>query len=199
MSSDNWDESIDLNEKKRLLKQIEYQKKKLEEEKRKSLIGSLFATTAVFAILALVIFSQIQMARFTVTAVIVEVGTIAFVPILVSQYQLLKKEIGSILPDISFHSTPSSRYYSSLGGGSQKKLEKIYDVNKNTLDKLFDKLKTFSTTWLAVAGGFGSTVFAEILRVRADLTTALVSILCSALIWSITQNLYGILNYDLAK
>ena len=117
------------------------------------------------------------------------------------QFDSLRREIRATLPQIDQQSEPfDHRSQSDVNKQNIEILAKLYDVNKNTIDKLFDKLGTFSNTWLVVSGGIATSFLIEIFKSESlSLLSALDLIVCSALLWSIAQDLYGILNYELVK
>jgi hypothetical protein len=124
----------------------------------------------------------------------VEVGTAFIVFVLLAQAYSLSREIRALLP------TAKELIHSSVPTAKAEVLVKLYDVNKNTIDKLFDKLKTFSNTWLAVSGGIASSLFVEIIKSETlNSVSAMVLIACSILVWSLAQDLYGILNFGLVR
>ena len=77
---------------------------------------------------------------------------------------------------------------------------KIFDVKQNTINKMFDRLKTFSKTWLVVTAGMVSTVLISILvSTTLDAYSILAMVVTALLVFDVSQNLYGWLNYELSK
>jgi len=128
------------------------------------------------------------------TALVVETATFVLIVVLIVQFDSLMGEIESILSE-PYDSRRKNRSFILF---PPLRLNKIFDVRKNTLDKLFDKLDTFSKTWLAVSGGIGSAFIVEIFKQGTASLSTLLIILCAILIWGTAQDLYGILNYKLA-
>lgn len=184
------------------LKQLVVLRGKLEEEEKKSVITMSSLVFIVACFLISLTYSSILTLRLSTVAFVMETGTAFFIAILVLQFDSLRREIKSIVLELSefrkvfgglVRTSPSSEL-------EIKVLSKVYDVNKNTIDKLFEKLKTFSNTWLVVSGGIASTLLIEVLKSQTiDLYSALILITSAVLLWSIAQDLYGILNYELAK
>lgn len=198
------DVPYDFEKKDKLLKQLIIQKRKLEDEQR-TLRYRALGRALFFSVTALLVYLNFDVrlaVRVSVVAVVVGFGTLLFMSILVTQFDSLRREIRSILPSIGENRYPfnPSKRRSSVSEVDVKILSKVYDVNKNTIDKLFEKLKNFSNTWLVVAGGIASTLLIEIFKSEVlDVYSALVLIICSAFLWGLAQDLYGILNYELAK
>jgi hypothetical protein len=130
---------------------------------------------------------------------VVIIAFLFFEFILLVQVDSLRREIRSLLPEFEedFRSSPLSptiryRHFSVL--------TKLYDVHKNALDKLFDKVKLLSTTWLVVSGGFASTSLVDLYKSSYfDWRSNLIILCCSGVLWSTAQDAYGVLNYELAK
>jgi hypothetical protein len=135
---------------------------------------------------------------------IVEIAGILLILILVMRYFSLRGEIAKITTDLESLETYNEIYSKETEFLMRKQhLElygKIFDVKKNTIDKMFDRLKTFSNTWLAVTGGVVSTVLISILSsTTIDAYSVLVILVTALLIFDVSQNLYGGLNYELGK
>lgn len=194
--------SIDSNGAEKLFQQIKNERYELEREERRSLVIASCIILSIGFILSCLTFYGSRMVTFSIVTFVVEIGTMLFIVILITQFDSLRREIKRILPSLK---RPDYPFNPSERSGSTQDREiqifsKVYDVNKNTIDKLFDKLKTFSNTWLAVSGGVASTLLIEIFTSETlDYYSALTLITCSAFLWSVAQNLYGILNYELAK
>jgi hypothetical protein len=183
-----------------LLEQIVKQEKKLWNEQRKSAIIATMVVSAVLLFLAILNYVGLRTSSLSPIAFVVEVGTFLIVLVLLAQGYSLSRETRTLLPTvkewISYHGIHSSVPVKTKA----EVLVKLYDVNKNTIDKLFEKLQTFSNTWLAVSGGIASSLFVEIVKSETlNSLSAMVLIACSVLVWSLAQDLYGILNYGLVR
>jgi hypothetical protein len=184
------------------LKQLVVMREKLEKEEKKSVINMSFLISIIASFLIGLTYDSILTFKLSIMAFVVEIGTVFLIAILVLQFDSLRREIKSIILDLRqfrnifgdiMRTSPSTEL-------EIKVLSKLYDVSKNTLDKLFEKLKTFSNTWLVVSGGIASTLLIEIFKSQTlDLYSALILMACSAILWCIAQDAYGILNYELAK
>ncbi len=187
---------------KKLVDQAKIQKYELEKEEKKSAIVASLLVSSIGLVLYYLNSHAIRTLSLSTVAFVVEIGTVFFIFILVLQFDSLRREIKKILPELDEREYP----FNPSARGDRvteldiKILSKMYDINKNTIDKLFAKLETFSKTWLAVSGGIASTLLIEIFKSEAlDPFSALILITCAAFLWSIAQDLYGILNYKLAK
>ena len=184
------------------LKQLVIMRGKLDEEQKKSARIMSFLAFSIASFLVALTLNSIWIYGLSTIAFVVEIGTVFFVAILILQFDSLRREIKTIILELGeFHSI-----FGDLGRVSPtteleiEVLSKLYDINKNAIDKLFEKLKTFSNTWLVVSGGIASTLLIEILKSQTlEPYFSLMLIACSALLWCIAQDAYGILNYELAK
>jgi len=184
--------------KQMVLRQLIVQRIRIRKEQKMSAkIGFLF-TGCICVLLIYLTYYRVL----TDVAIVIEIGTLLFAAILIIQADSLMREIRSIVPrvdELTYMHDPSVRV-GHIKEVDVKILSKVYDVNKNTIDKLFEKLKTFSHTWLAVSGGIASTLLIEIFKSESvNVYSALILIICSILVWDIAQNLYGLLNYELLK
>jgi len=147
-------------------------------------------------------------------------ASICFMLILVSQVSSMKGEIKRIIISSSSKNEEYISYNININNNDNYTQEninnidsdknkitdidfkffyKLYDVQKNTIDKLFDKLSTFSKTWLLVSGGIFSSIIIDILNTKINIFTELLIISCSCILWGYSQDSYGILNYELVK
>lgn len=148
-----------------LRKQIILQRAKIRKEEKKSFSLGLLLIIVVSCLLVYLTFDIRFAIKVSTITVIVESGALILIIILLIQFDSLRREILSIFPSVeeqeSIMNPSRKRPYYDL-----KFLSKVYDVNKNTLDKLFGKLKTFSGTWLAVSGGLASAFVVEIFKLQ---------------------------------
>ena len=181
-----------------VLKQLIVQRRKIEKEQKNSAKIGLSLTWIICVTLIYLAFYRVP----TDIAFVMGIGTLILAAVLIVQAHSLIREIRSIVPRVdewTYMLDPSVRV-GRIEEVDVKILSKVYDVNKNIIDKLFEKLKTFSNTWLVVSGGIASTLLIEIFKSEGfDVHSALILIICSVLVWDIAQNLYGILNYELLK
>lgn len=190
-----------------LLRQLQDQKDQLEREKKRvrmvgiSLIYGIAVILTCFALLSIIEQSNV-MPRVPPMVFIAVVGMLIFTTILISQFDSLRREIQSIISGMEDKNNlfnPSNRARQT-NERDLIILNKVYDGHKNTIDKLFEKLKTFSNTWLVVAGGIASTLIIEIFKSgEIDIFSGVSLVACSSLLWSIAQHLYGMLNYELVS
>jgi hypothetical protein len=208
---------------KKVLNGIVAEKRELESKRKANRNFGLTVFTIIATALA---YQNVSMMMNLITisqlALTVEIGAILLILILIKQYVSLRGEIDKTTIKLENLETYANIYsdkmtlglenletakhiYSNksdfpIGKWHRKLYGKIFDVKKNTIDKLFDKLKTFSNTWLAIAGGLVSTILIEGFKYYTiDFHSVLVISLTALLIWDLAQNLYGSLNYELVK
>jgi hypothetical protein len=183
-----------------LLEQIVKQEEKLRNEQRKSAVIATMVVSAVLLFLACLDYVGLGTSSLSPIAFVVEVGTFLIVLVLLAQGYSLSRETRTLLPAVKEWNSYQGTHPSVHVKTKAEVLVKLYDVNKNTIDKLFEKLQTFSNTWLAVSGGIASSLFVEIIKSETlNSLSAMVLIACSVLVWSLAQDIYGILNYGLVR
>jgi hypothetical protein len=190
---------------KKVLQRIAVEKGELERNQKSSrnaviavftVIATIFFYLNVSVIMNLIVISKL--------ALIVEISGILLILISLMQYFSLRGEIAKITSDLESLETYKEIYSKETEFLMRKQhLElygKIFDVKKNTINKMFDRLKTFSNTWLAVTAGIVSTALITILVSTAiDAYSILIIAVTTLLVFDVSQNLYGWLNYELSK
>jgi hypothetical protein len=190
---------------KKVLQRIAAEKRGLEKNQKINrnlgiIVFIIIATTLAYLNLSM----MMNLITISQLALIVEIGAILLVLILIMQYVSLRGEIAKITMGLENLETYNEIFSNKIEFPTRKQhvelYGKIFDVKKNTIDKLFDKLKTFSNTWLAVAGGLFSTVLIEIFKSSTiEPYSILVISVTVLLVFDAAQNLYGGLNYELVK
>lgn len=190
---------------KKVLQRIAVEKGELERNQK----SSRNAGIAVFTVVATIFFYlNLSIIRNLIVisrlALIVEIVGILLILISLMRYFSLRGEITKITSDLESLETYNEIYSEETEFLMRKQhLElygKIFDVKKNTINKMFDRLKTFSNTWLAVTGGIVATLLITILTsTMIDAYSVLVIVVTALLIFGVSQNLYGWLNYELSK
>jgi len=185
------------------LQQIISEKENLNKKQKNIQMSTSYQAIAFAALLLALNAIMIEEAALTNIIIVVEVATLVLVCIMLVQFGSLGNEIAGILEDLehsrTYHfSSPQERFLKTKP--NPEVLNKVFDVKKNSLDKLFEKLGTFSNTWLVVTGGVASSLIVEIFKSNSIQLMPSLAILVSALLlWDVAQNLYGILNYELVK
>jgi len=190
---------------KKVLRRIAAEKSGLDRNQKHSRTVGL----AVFTVIATIFFYlnlSIVMNLIVISplALIVEIAGILMILILLMQYFSLRGAIAKVTLNLENLETYNEIYSKETEFLMRKQhLElygKIFDVKKTTIDKMFDRLKTFSNTWLVVTGGVASTGLINILNsTTIDAYSVLVILVTALLIFDLAQNLYGGLNYELVK
>lgn len=183
------------------LAQIYEEKKALNKKENGNKGQTILQAFVLTSILAVANVLMVIGSEFTENAIFVEVGTFILVLILLTQFNSLRGEINATTedPDMSeaHRKLVGDYYFPHL---RSELLSKVFDVRKNTIDKLFEKLGTFSNTWLVVTGGVASSLLVEIFKSSSiELYPSIAIIVSALLLWDIAQNLYGILDYELVK
>ena len=190
---------------KKVLQQIVSEKRGL--EKNQKIIRTLGVTVFTIIVTTLAYLNLSVMTNLiTISplALVVEIGVIILVLILVAQYVSLRGEMAKITVGLEslglYYDIYSKKIEFPMREQHLELYGKIFDLKKNTVDKLFDKLKTFSNTWLVVAGGLVSTVFVEVFKYSTiQFYSVLVILAAALLIFDVAQSLYCGLNYELIK
>jgi hypothetical protein len=190
---------------KKVLQRIAVEKGELERNQKSSrnagiavftVIATIFFYLNVSIIMNLIVISKL--------ALIVEISGILLILISLMRYFSLRGEIAKITSDLESLETYKEIYSKETEFLMRKQhLElygKIFDVKQNTINKMFGRLKTFSKTWLAVTGGIVSTALISILiSTTIDAYSILVIAVTALLMFDVSQNMYGWLNYELSK
>ena len=185
------------------LQQIVSEKETLNKKQKSILMSTIYQAVAFAAILLVLNALMVEEAVLTNIIVVVEMATLVLVCILLAQFNSLRGEIAGILGNLERSSTYhflSNKERFLKTKPNPEVMNKVFDVRKNSVDKLFAKLGTFSNTWLVVTGGVTSSLIVEIFKSNnVQLVPSLVIVVSALLLWDIAQNLYGILNYELVK
>jgi len=142
---------------------------------------------------------------FSEFSILIEVSLVGFVFLISTQRDSLLAEIKSSsifsydnVIDVS-HVRIQSPSHFFVFRDILETIKIAQNIQKNVLDKLFEKLKTFSTTWLAVTGTLLTSVIIESILNQTIFDFFEKGFLISGclLLWCFTQNAYGIINYSL--
>ena len=190
---------------KKVLQRIAVEKGELERNQKNSrnagiavftVIATIFFYLNVSIIMDLIVISKL--------ALIVEISGILLILISLMRSSSLRGEIAKITSDLESLETYKEIYSKETEFLMRKQhielYGKIFDVKQNTINKMFDRLKTFSKTWLVVTAGMVSTVLISILvSTTLDAYSILAMVVTALLVFDVSQNLYGWLNYELSK
>jgi len=190
---------------KKVLQGIVVEKEELKNNQKSSMNTGIIVFTVVATIFAYLNISAIlNLIAISKLALIVEIGGILLIFILLMQFLSLKGTISRIttsLEDLKVYDEIYNKDSIFLMRKNHLPLYgNIFNVKKDTIDKTFDRLNNFSNTWLAIAGGVISTVFVSILTSTViDAYSVLVITVTATLIFCVSINLHGWLNYELSK
>ncbi len=197
--SNNQDEKYIL---RKTLFQIYEEKENLNKKQKENKGQTLLQALTFIIVLSGLNLLILEQGQFFGTFILVELATIILILVLYTQFTTLREEIKEILGELeSTNSFPGLMKDQNFEFETHPELlTKVYDVRKNTIDKMFEKLGTFSNTWLVLTGGLASSLIVEIFKSSTnELYPSLAIVVCALLLWDIAQNLYGILNYELMK
>jgi hypothetical protein len=187
-----------MKDKKVLFLQINMEKERLDKKEK---FNKIIASSETLLIIALLLFFDsltIKANQFTSVITFTEVATSVLIAILFTQFYSLKGEIEETSTNKDMLEAQNILFGNNYF--PPESLSKIFDVRKNTIDKLFDKLGTFSNTWLVVTGGVASSLIVAIFESnKIELYPSIAIIMSALLLWNIAQSLYGILDYELMK
>ena len=181
------------------------EKGELDRNQKGSRNGGIVVFTVIAAIFFYlnlsIILNLIEISRL---ALIVEISGIVLILISLIRYFSLRGEITKITSDLESLETYKEIYSKETEFLMRKQhielYGKIFDVKNNAINKMFDRLNTFSKTWLAVTGGIVSIVLISILgSTTIDAYSVLFMVITALLVFDVSQNLYGWLNYELSK
>lgn len=190
---------------KKVLRRIAAEKSGLDRNQKTSRNAGI----AVFTVIATIFFYLnvsiiMNIIAISPLALMVEIAGVLLLLILLMQYFSLRGAITKITLNLENLETYNEIYSKETEFLMRKQhLElygNIFDVKKTTIDKMFDRLKTFSNTWSAVAAGVVSTgLIATLISATIEAYSILVILITALLIFDIAQNLHGGLNYELVK
>ena len=187
------------------LLQIAEEKKEIENNRKANRnLGIVVSAIIAFALIDLNLLMVFNYVALSPLALIVEGAAVFLLLILIVQYSSLKGEIEKLTMNlerlITYNAIHTNTMEFPMRNREPELYGKAFDVKKNTIDKLFEKLKTFANTWLVVAGGLVTSILIEVFKSsNIEVYSTLAIIVTAILVWDIAQNCYGILNYELVK
>ena len=190
---------------KKVLQGISVEKEELKKNQKSSLnIGIIVFTVVVTVFVYLNISTILNFIAISKLALIVEIGGILLIFILIMQFLSLKGAISKITTSLESLKAYNEVYNEDSVFLTRKQhlllYGSIFDVKKDTINKTFDRLNNFSNTWLAISAGvILAALVSFLISTTIDAYSVLVIAITAILIFCVSQNLHGWLNYELSK